>query len=233
MLKNKSLWTNIIALLLSIIGTLCGWSMVQAIGFYALSGAITNWLAIYMLFERVPFLYGSGIIPRQFEGFKRAIKNMMMSQFFTQSHIENFVHQVMPSPQEQARMIQSKIDYDKLFDGFVDAIMESQFGSMISGFLGGREALMPMKASFIAKLEKVVADMLDQNLGSNEVQESAFAQKMSANIEQMIDARLEKLTPKIVKEIIQEMIRRHLGWLVVWGGVFGGLIGCIASFLHH
>lgn len=233
MWKNKSLWTNLIALGLSVVGTLCGWSMVQTIGFYALSGAITNWLAIYMLFERVPFLYGSGIIPRQFEGFKRAIKNMMMSQFFTKAHMQNFVHQVMPSPEAQAKMIKSKINYDQLFDGFVDAIMESQFGGMISSFLGGKEALMPMKDSFTQKLEKVIDDMLAKAGNGSDDAERAFAEKMSDNIEQMIDARLEKLTPKMVKEIIQEMIRRHLGWLVVWGGVFGGIIGCVANFLHH
>ena len=39
------------------------------IGLFALSGAITNWLAIYMLFERVPGIYGSGVSPINFESF--------------------------------------------------------------------------------------------------------------------------------------------------------------------
>jgi len=33
-------------------------------GLFALSRAITNQLAIHMLFERVPFLYGSGVIKK-------------------------------------------------------------------------------------------------------------------------------------------------------------------------
>jgi len=44
-------------------------------------------------------------------------------------------------------------------------------------------------------------------------------------VEQIVDQRLDELTPVQVKNIIQEMIRQHLGWLVVWGGVVGGFIG--------
>ena len=35
-----------------------------------------------MLFEKVPFLYGSGVIPAHFEEFKQGINNLMMEQFF-------------------------------------------------------------------------------------------------------------------------------------------------------
>ena len=37
---------------------------------FGLSGALTNWLAIHMLFEKVPGLYGSGIIPLRFNSLK-------------------------------------------------------------------------------------------------------------------------------------------------------------------
>jgi len=47
----------------------------------------------------------------------------------------------------------------------------------------------------------------------------------------IVQKRLDELTPGMVKDIIQKMIRNHLGWLVVWGGFFGGLIGLAASFL--
>ena len=51
-------------------------------GLFALSGALTNHLAIHMLFEKVPFLYGSGIIELKFESFKKSIKEMIITQFF-------------------------------------------------------------------------------------------------------------------------------------------------------
>jgi len=40
--------------------------ILSSIGLFALSGSITNWLAVHMLFEKVPFLYGSGVIPARF-----------------------------------------------------------------------------------------------------------------------------------------------------------------------
>jgi uncharacterized membrane protein YheB (UPF0754 family) len=52
---------------------------------------------------------------------------------------------------------------------------------------------------------------------------------MREKVSDIIDKRLDELTPQLVKEIIQAMIRKHLGWLVVWGGVFGGIIGFIAA----
>jgi uncharacterized membrane protein YheB (UPF0754 family) len=59
-------------------------------GLFALSGAVTNWLAIYMLFERVPGLYGSGVIPLHFETFKTSIHELIMHQFFNRENVEQF-----------------------------------------------------------------------------------------------------------------------------------------------
>ncbi|HAR89821.1 MAG TPA: DUF445 domain-containing protein, partial [Gammaproteobacteria bacterium] len=50
-------------------------------GLFALSGGITNWLAVHMLFERVPGLYGSGVVQLRFEDFKEGIRNLIMEQF--------------------------------------------------------------------------------------------------------------------------------------------------------
>ena len=58
-------------------------------GLFALSGGLTNWLAIYMLFEKVPLLYGSGVIPNRFEEFKNGIKNLIMNEFFLQFLLKN------------------------------------------------------------------------------------------------------------------------------------------------
>ena len=67
----------------------------------------------------------------------------------------------------------------------------------------------------------------------NEIQEAEVTKNEDKNrtssllnqVEQIIDQRLDELTPEQVKNIIQDMIRKHLGWLVVWGGAVGGFIG--------
>jgi len=63
---NKSVITNGLAILVVITGLIIKNELVLTIGLFALSGAITNWLAIHMLFEKVPGLYGSGVIPARF-----------------------------------------------------------------------------------------------------------------------------------------------------------------------
>ena len=231
---NKSVVTNLIALLVSIVGILLGNDHVRTVGFYALSGALTNWIAIYMLFEKIPFVYGSGIIPNRFESFKRSIKNLIIHQFFNEKNIENFfASQMEKGIDSGAGKILDAIDYDKLFDGFVDAIMDSQFGGVISSFLGGKEALAPMKEDFIKKIRVVLENMVKSDAVKEKLQEALpFSSKgIVSQIEKIVDDRLEELTPKMVKDIIQKMIRMHLGWLVVWGGIFGGIIGLVASFI--
>ena len=82
---NKSLGTNLISV--ALIGLAYVTPVYQdqllAVGLFATSGAFTNWLAIHMLFERVPGLYGSGVIPARFEEFKSGIHTLIMEQFFT------------------------------------------------------------------------------------------------------------------------------------------------------
>jgi len=81
---NMSGWTNLIALLLTIAGYFIPkyGEVVTATGAFALSGAFTNWIAIYMLFDKVPYLYGSGVIPMRFEEFKSGIKHLIVTEFF-------------------------------------------------------------------------------------------------------------------------------------------------------
>ena len=224
---NKSLVTNLIAVLLAILGYFppIQSEVIFMTGIFALSGAVTNWLAIYMLFEKVPFLYGSGVIPSRFEEFKIGIKTLIIEEFFNKEHIEQFFKQNNKSLSVEA--INDKIDFNKVFEGLTEAIIESPMGGML-GMLGGKEALQPLKEPITNKLKDIINE-LAENKGDDS--KGSFTENLIAKIEDIIDKRLADLTPKMVKDIIQKMIRKHLGWLVVWGGVFGGLIGFIFSFL--
>ena len=89
---NKSLITNITTLLITIYGYFSPVYSVEIImaGLFGLSGGLTNWLAIHMLFEKVPFLLGSGVIPLRFKEFKEGIKDLIMHEFFSSKSMENF-----------------------------------------------------------------------------------------------------------------------------------------------
>lgn len=233
-LIDKSFLTNAIAVIVIVIGLILHNNNITPIGYYALSGAITNWLAIYMLFEKVPFLYGSGVVPNRFEEFKKGIKGLIMHQFFTTDNINRFFSKSTLQDQLDFGPIIEKVDFDIVYENLIEAILSSSLGSMLNMF-GGPSALEPMKQPVIKKLKQTLSEMTQQadfkalvveQLGVNE------AENVQKKVESIVDQRLDELTPNMVKIIVQNMIKEHLGWLVVWGGVFGGLIGLIVSFIH-
>jgi uncharacterized membrane protein YheB (UPF0754 family) len=200
-------------------------------GLFALSGALTNQIAIHMLFERVPFLYGSGVIPLRFEAFKSSIKELMMNQFFTKEQLDNFFKN--EEKKIDLTPLIEKADFSPAYDALTKTVMESSFGGMLSMF-GGVSALESLRESFTCKLKSAVTSIVQSDSFNaqmqNHLQNSSLSEDMLHSIENMIDKRLEELTPTMVKEIVQNFIKEHLGWLVVWGGFFGGLIGLISSF---
>jgi uncharacterized membrane protein YheB (UPF0754 family) len=230
---NKSIVTNGIALLLVVLGFGLQNNLIKTIGLFALSGAVTNWLAVHMLFEKVPGLYGSGVIPERFEDFKIGIRKLIMEQFFTEENIERFLAKDGKHMDLNLAPILKKVDLAPTFDSLVEVIMTSSFGQML-GMFGGVEALTPLKQPFIEKmhasLETISQDEAFLSLLQEELEQPEVMNEMRQKVTDIVDKRLDELTPKLVKEIVQTMIKEHLGWLVVWGGVLGGLIGIVASF---
>lgn len=229
---NKSFLTNLISTLIFVLGWGLQNDLIMMVGLFALSGALTNWLAIYMLFEKVPGLVGSGVIPARFEEFKVAIKALMMEQFFTQENIDRFVSGGSVKSRLQLGPVIEKVDLSPSFDKLVEVIMASSFGTML-GMFGGEKKLMPLKEPFIASMKASIIEMTEKDsfhqLLQDEIDQPGVMADIRAKVAEIINARLEELTPQLVKEMVQQMIKEHLGWLVVWGGVFGGLIGLLPA----
>ena len=229
---NKSMLTNLIATVVLAIGWGLENYLAMMVGLFALSGALTNWLAVHMLFEKVPGLVGSGVIPARFKEFKAAIKTLMMEQFFTQENIDRFVSGSAAKSKMELAPVVEKVDFSPSFDKLIEVIMNSSFGGMLN-MLGGVEALEPIKEPFIAGMKESIVEITEKEsfnqLLQEEIDQPEVMADIRAKVAEIIDSRLEELTPQLVKEMVQEMIKQHLGWLVVWGGVFGGLIGFVSA----
>lgn len=233
---NKSFVTNAITLLLVLSGYVLANDQLFTIGLFALSGALTNWLAVHMLFEKVPGLYGSGVIPARFEDFKLALRELMMEQFFTEENIERFLSEKSGKAMNfDFTSVIEKIDISPAFDSLIDVIQESSFGGMLA-MVGGTESLLPLKEPFMGKMKASLAEISESEefdaLIKEQIEQPDVLAEMRVKIQSIIEQRLNELTPQLVKEIVQKMIKKHLGWLVVWGGVFGGLIGTLAAFVR-
>lgn len=233
---NKSLLTN----LLSLIVMACGWFFalpwLWAMGLFAFSGAVTNWLAIHMLFEKVPLLYGSGVIPARFTEFKQGIYDLIMGQFFSKENLQRLLaeqHEQDAVSLKLAPVIET-IDLSPAFDALLETVQKSSLGGMLAMF-GGAQMLVPLKQPFIENLSRSLVELADspdvQQQIKNQLHHGDTIDLLQPKIAAVVEARLAELTPAMVKDIVQQMIRQHLGWLVVWGGVFGALIGLLSSIV--
>lgn len=232
---SKSFLTNIIAIIIIALSFVVPPNLSQIFlysGLFALSGALTNLIAIHMLFEKVPFFYGSGVIELKFVEFKSAIKEMIMKQFFTHEQLNNFFAKEEKKI-DLAPLVQSA-DFSPAFDALSKTVMESQFGNML-GMFGGESALENLREPFSIKLKSAVVKIVNSNTFKaqldHHLKHSSLSGDLIDSIEKLVERRLDELSPKMVKDLMQDLMREHLGWLVVWGGVFGGFIGVISSFL--
>jgi uncharacterized membrane protein YheB (UPF0754 family) len=234
---NKSDITNIISLLIMAFGYSNGNDLIYMVGLFAFSGAITNSLAIHMLFEKVPFLYGSGVIESKFSQFKISIHNLLMNQFFTKEHLTKFFQEEVNSAKKTIdfEKILNKTDFSPAYDSLKESVMQSSFGGML-GMFGGEAALEPLREPFTKKLQASIISISASDAFQEVVNEALKSEDLSQDIyeklSRIVNLRLEELTPKMVKEIVQEMIKEHLGWLVIWGGVFGGVIGLFSAVIQ-
>lgn len=211
-------------------------AVILSVGLFALSGAITNWLAIHMLFERVPGLYGSGVVPLHFEEFKTGLLSLVTTHLFKPENVEA----AFANPDENNGIDLTPalegLDLDVAYDQLVDVIMESSFGAML-GMVGGAQSLEPMRGPFKTRMQTFLIDTAKsprfQKIMAGQLASMTSSEQFMEKINEIVKARLDELTPDMVKNIVQDMIRKHLGWLVVWGGVFGGLIGLLTAVIFN
>jgi len=214
-------------------------ALILSTGLFALSGALTNWLAVYMLFDRVPGLYGSGVVALHFEDFKAGILRMVHEELLAKDSVERLMTSSPKEPAPKAAIdigpMLSAIDLDLAYDQLVATINESSFGSMLA-MVGGEAALQPLREPFKQRMGKFLADAANsprvQALVKEQISKATTSDRFIEKLDKLLRTRLDELTPEMVKDIMQRMIKRHLGWLVVWGGVFGGLIGLIAGLFQ-
>jgi len=257
---DKSVTPNLAAVAVALLGYALGGdsgAVVLSVGLFALSGALTNWLAVHMLFERVPGLYGSGVILLHFEELKRGIVELVREELFGADKVERlFAASARPRtdaptsalakgdesrPADEAERpaidltgLLDGIDVDGAFDQLVTTVQESSFGNLLS-MVGGVASLEPLREPFGRRLKHFLADAARsprvQAIIAKQLTSEANRDRFRARLESLLQARLDELTPDMVRDLMQRLIRRHLGWLVVWGAVFGGLIGLVAGLI--
>ena len=141
---NKSILTNLISVTITTIYGLVSpiySTEIFMAGLFALSGGLTNWIAIHMLFEKFLFYMVLVLYLTDLKILKNGIKNLIMNEFFSSIILEKFLNNKTDQAGDD---IIKNLDYDKIFIKLVEAIEESSLGSMLN-MLGGKKALDPLK----------------------------------------------------------------------------------------
>ena len=224
---------------------------------FAFSGGITNWLAVKMLFDRIPGLIGSGVIPARFKEIRSKVKDLIMEHFFDEEHLRSFLSDQAGSmdwghylkPQEgsdgpMATVIRKQWDRvtaPEVIQPIVDRQIEKLMQSPIRGMLlmVGVEKIRPtinqFVSAFIESMQGKVLELASQIESDDlqlELDEEALVHDVREKVNQLLEQKLEQLRSEDVKRMMEDVIRQHLGWLVVWGNVFGAVLGVIAFYVN-
>jgi uncharacterized membrane protein YheB (UPF0754 family) len=232
---------------------------VLSFGLFSFAGGITNWLAIKMLFDKIPFLYGSGVIPRQFVVIRETVKNTIMKTFFDSDYLEDYIN-------DRAKGMLADFD---LSNRIKDGLNKPEFGKSnlyhhdIIAFTAATSlTLVPSDAKLAKKLTEMseqpegmliatmiqmfgsvdmlvpvvkplitgFADEFSSQFTENfDIKEFVTVEKIRNELDKLMTEKLKQLTPEVVKALMEQVIREHLSWLIVWGNVFGGLLGVVSQ----
>ena len=203
-----------------------GSEWVLAVGLFGFAGGATNWLAVKMLFDRVPLLYGSGVIPARFRAIREAVKDAIMRYFFDEEYLERFFAERMAGDDvgEKVQKVLASDEVDAIIDRKLEELAESPQGMMLQ--LVGTQTVKPLVKQFVIGFGSEIAPLLASEAGPE-------VSAMRQQVDGLLETKLEELTPDRVKEMMEEVIREHLGWLIVWGNVFGGTIGLLSKALGY
>ncbi|WGK69415.1 hypothetical protein P0082_00730 [Candidatus Haliotispira prima] len=210
-----------------------------SVGLFGLSGSLTNSLAIHMLFEKIPLVYGSGIIALNFREIKQDLEELMIRQFFNSDQIERFLAGELQSSKPDLSSLTEPgglIDFDRLFDKFKESLGRSFENNPLARMAlplleTSRDKIIVAMRGAVAEelsgpdLEDKIKGLLGRQLPPHE----QFEQRVRL----LIRGRLNEMTPKTVKDIIRHMMESKLIWLVVWGALLGALMGLVSALLRY
>jgi uncharacterized membrane protein YheB (UPF0754 family) len=259
---DKGTLSNLASATVLLLGLLLADSPLQAIllsvGLFALSGGITNALAVKMLFDRIPGLVGSGVIPGRFREIRREIKQLIMKNFFSEEYLRAFLAETSPSIDWSSYLKSSSGDqgpfaavveaqWHKLTaPGVLKPIIREQIDRLMAAPLGGllflagsdtiESVVGDFVSSFVGKMKPRVLEaaarfQLDPGALGVELAEEKIVADLRDQVNRLLERKLEELNAARVKRMMEDVMRKHLGWLVVWGNVFGGLLGLLAYIL--
>ncbi|XP_065828508.1 uncharacterized protein [Oscarella lobularis] len=205
---------------------------VRSVGLVMFSGGMTNWIAVKMLFTKIPGLVGSGVIIQHFEEIRESIKRIILDTFFEPVSMQQYIN-------TRTNDFLQTFDLEKLVTNLLDSpqirllidqkltqLYATPEGVLLKAMGITRDQLEPCIGPFVAAS---VHDFVPIFLEIIKNLDTVNADKIHRHVEQMTTSKINDMSAKKVKDLVKKMIEKHLGWLVVWGNAFGAVIGAVAE----
>ena len=206
-----------------------GWgAWVLAAGLFGLAGGTTNWLAVKMLFDKVPLLYGSGVIPSRFREIRETVRDLIMRHFFDVDYLRRFfadrMDAIADDPEIEAKVVAllESEEADEAITRKLEELQNSPAGGMLK--MVGTARVKPLVRQFVSGVGVELAPRLAAEFAKPGLEVEALREQ----VDELLTTKLEELTPEVVRQMMDDVMGEHLGWLIVWGNVFGGAIGVLA-----
>ena len=202
-----------------------------AAGVFGFAGGTTNWLAVRMLFDKVPLLYGSGVIPARFREIRATIKELILTHFFEEDYLRRFLEEhpeLLPTGKALEEKLVAALESeraDAAIRNQLEKLKEGPFGMMVK--MAGVDMLTPVIQQFLTRLAAELSPQFSKLSGQDSLDIPALRERVGL----LLETKLVELTPETVKQMMEQVMREHLGWLIVWGNVFGGAIGLLSRAL--
>jgi len=167
------------------------------------------------------------VVPSRFREIRETIKSLIMTHFFDEQYLRRFFAEgegLFPSKdlEEKLLALVKSAEADTAIVRQLEKLRGGPFGMFIG--LAGVDVLKPMVQQFLEGLAVDLTPTLQEQLKSGMFDIPTLRHQ----VDELLDRKLEELTPDVVKQMVEQVIREHLGWLIVWGNVFGGAIGLLS-----
>jgi len=244
-LYNKATISNFITLLIMVTGIVLhqiyqddeeidnkwvdAFKLIRAFGLFGFAGGMTNWLAIRMMFDKIPFLIGSGILLNNFVEIRDNVKKTTMATYFDAGHLSHYVTQkteiILNSLQldESIREVIRSPGVQALISDKIEEVFSTPEGLVLGLVVNKEKVKLNIMPSF-ENAGKDIVPLVSQLIRNSE---HLSEEKVRDQVDRLITSKLVEMHPKNIIAVVKEMVENELGWVIVWGNVFGGLLGLI------
>ncbi|KAL5467656.1 hypothetical protein EMCRGX_G031917 [Ephydatia muelleri] len=201
--------------------------IIRSLGVFGFMGGVIIWIAVEMLFRRIPFLFGSGVLLRQYKSIRETISSIVIETLFDPAALRKYFSGKNKKVREMLRvdtklgLFNSQI-VEVVIDQKISAILAGPDGFVLNMMGVNQDQLrLTMKTharDFINEISPLVMEKLaDPGLTDGvDLHEEA---------EKILGTKIGQLSSGKVRQLMAVMIRKHLSWLIVWGNILGATFG--------